>query len=376
MVIISILNLPAFAIAAETGDGIIEGRIINGTEGGSSVANQDIILKTYLNDDEVNTNTIKTDADGQFIFGELPTDSSYSYEITITFHETDYYSRRLSFDAGEITKSVEVTIYDSTTSDEAIKVATSHTVIYVEPDSLRVEEYFLFINDSDRTYIGSKEITTDGTKETLRLPMPAEATGPQLGNGIMECCIVSSDDGFVDTMPVLPGSKELAYTYSVSHNSGTYTFYRKVDYPTETYNFVIRGEDTRVASAQLTMEELLNIEGIPFQYLYGEELPAGNTLVTKLSNLPEEENQGAILPWLVITLVVLAGGFIFAYRLIRRRPQPVTPDTAHQITQKLLLELARLDDEHETGKIPEDIFQRLRAEKKTQLVELMRQSKE
>ncbi len=52
LVIIFVLNLSAPALAAEAGGGIIEGRIVNGTEGSSSVADQDVTLKTYQNDAE------------------------------------------------------------------------------------------------------------------------------------------------------------------------------------------------------------------------------------------------------------------------------------------------------------------------------------
>jgi hypothetical protein len=272
LVIVLSLILSAPALAAEPGNGIIEGQVVNGTEGGSSVADQEITLKTYLNGTEMDSITTRTDAEGRFVFDGLLTEPDYSYQVTVTFQQADYAGDQLSFADGETSKFTEVTVYDATTSDEAIQVATAHTIIYVEPDSLLVMEYFLFVNEADRTYIGSREIGGDGTRETLRFLVPVEATELQPGLGLMECCIYGSEGGFVDTMPVLPGGRELVYSYRVGYDSGEYTFLREVNYPTVSYDLLVQGEGVKVVSDQLTTGEPMDIEGIRFNHLSGQEI--------------------------------------------------------------------------------------------------------
>ena len=349
LLIIFILSLSSSALAAEPGSGIIDGMVVNETASGSSVADQDVTLKTYLNDVEEDSTTTKTDVEGYFVFGGLSTEPGYSYEVTITFQQAEYYSERLSFDEGETNKFTEVIVYDSTTSDEAIKAAMAHTVIYVEQGSLRVVEYFFFVNEGDRTYIGSKEMDTEGTRETLRFSLPEEATELQPAQGLMECCIYDSEDGFVDTMPVLPGGKEIAYSYRVDYNSGAYTFSQNVSYPIVNYNLLVHGEGIRIASDQLTTEEPLNIEGILFNYLSGTDIAAGNILTTRLSGLPETNNQNTV-KWVGLVLIVLIAGFGFGYLLRKRRLQPISPeDILEQKRQSLLVSLAKVEDEFEGG---------------------------
>ncbi len=374
LVIIFILSLSSSALAAEPGSGIIEGMVVNRTMGGSSVADQDITLKTYLNDTEVNSSTAKTDAEGRFVFDGLSTEPGYSYDVTITFQQAEYYSEWLSFDEGETTKSVEVTVYNSTTSDEAIKIEMAHTVIYVEQGSLWVEEFLLFVNESDQTYIGSKEVA-EGTRETLRFSLPSEATELQSGYGLMECCIYTSEDGFVDTMPVLPGSKEVAYSYKVDYSSGTYTFSQRVNYPIFDYAFLIQGEAVQVTSDQLAAEEPMNIEGILFNHFSSKELAPDSTLVVSISGLPQTSNQGTVI-WITLALVVLVVSSGFVYLRRKRKPQPVSPeDNLDQRRQGLLAEIAELDDDFEAGKITEEVYRRLRAARKAELVELMQGTK-
>ena len=46
LMILSLLSLSAPALAAEAGTGIIEGQLVNETEGGSSVADQEVTMTT------------------------------------------------------------------------------------------------------------------------------------------------------------------------------------------------------------------------------------------------------------------------------------------------------------------------------------------
>ncbi len=370
-----ILSLSPVALAAEPGSGAIQGQLVNATKDGSSVAAQDVTLTTYLNDAEMDSATTKTDAEGRFVFDGLSTGPGYGYQAKLDFQGVEYNSEWLIFDEGEIAKPVEITVYDSTTSDEAIKVAMSHMIVYIEPGVLLVKEFYLFVNEADRTYIGLREVDAD-TKETLRFSLPDEATELQPTSGLMECCIYTSDDGFIDTMPILPGPKEVTYSYKVNYDSGTHTFSRRINYPTDSFNFLVQGEGIEVAADQLTAEEPLNIDGVWFNHFSGGDFTPGDTLVAQLSGLPETASQGT-LTWVALMLAVLTGSFGFGYLLKRRRLQPVsTKDSPDQKIHKLLVELARLEDDFEDGKIEEEIYRKLRTAKKTQLVELMQEAKE
>ena len=119
----------------------------------------------------------------------------------------------------------------------------------------------------------------------------------------------------------------------------------------------------------------MTIEDTQFNHLTGEALAPGDILVVQLSGLPGTSNQGVAI-WVALTLIVLAGGFGFGYLLRRRRVQPVSPeDSLDQGRQRLLIELAQLDDDFDEGKIPEEAYRKLRNEMKAQLVELIQRVK-
>jgi hypothetical protein len=370
------LNLTVPAMAAEPASGTIEGQIINGTDGGSSVADQEVILKTYLNDAEDDSTTTRANTDGHFVFSGLPTEASYRYEVVITYQQAEYYSGWLIFDDGETTKSTEITVYDSTTSDEAISVEIAHTIVYVEEDSLLITEYFLFVNAADRSYIGAEELATGGTRETLHFYLPEDATELQLGAGLMDCCVYGTEDGFIDSMPVLPGGKEIVYAYRVFNSSRGYTFSRYVNYPIANYDFLVQGEGSKISSDRLIEKEPMDISGTLFSHLAGTAFTPGDTIEARISSPPDSGSWGTVL-WVALTLLVLVLTFGSVYLVKKRKLQPVsTVSSPEQHRQRLLVELARLDDAFASNQISEGEYSRLRAEKKTQLVTLIQKARE
>ncbi len=370
------LSLPATVLAAEAGNGKIEGQLVNGTAGGSSVANQEVTLTTYLNDAESGTKTAQSDADGRFVFDGLSTDSGYSYEVKLNYQEADYTGERLSFAAGESVKSTELKVYDSTSSDAAVKISAAHTLSYPGEGSIEVVEYLIFTNDSDRSYVGSGEITPTGTRRTLKLPLPEKTTELQYGGELMSCCVLQNGSNLSDTMAVLPGEKLIAYSYKVNYSGEGYTFSRKVDYPVASHNVLVQGEETQVNSNRLMSGGLLEMEGDKFNTFGANDLAPGETLDVQLSNLPRSTTQMTVI-WVALTLAVLAGGFGLSRRFKKGQLQPVpVKSNSEQERQKLLVALAKLDDDFESGKVQQEVYQRQRAEKKSQLVTLERRPKE
>jgi hypothetical protein len=141
LTLVVLFGLPAGALAADEASGTIEGKLVNQTAGStSSVADVQITLKTYLDGaDQQKDAFAKTDADGKFIFNGLQTGDKHSYEMTVTYLRADYTSETISFGADETNKYIEWTVYDSTTSDEAIKITNAHSIIYLTSDGIQVK---------------------------------------------------------------------------------------------------------------------------------------------------------------------------------------------------------------------------------------------
>ena len=385
-VLVLILSLSLPSVAAEEASGTIEGRLINGTAGGSSVADVVVQLKTLVNYQETGTLvTAKTRSDGQFTFSNLSTSPNNSYEVTLTYQEAEYFSDFIAFGQGETSRSANITVYDSTNSDAALKATTAHTIINVGKDYLEIMVIYDFINASDRAYVGSGEIMSTGRRKTLTFSLPVEATEIKYGDGLIEKYILPSHEGFIDTMAVLPEGREVAYAYKVPYNGGTYKFRQKLNYPVDWFNLLIQGEDIKITSDQLADQGPLDMgTGTPYLYFTGHNMTRGDTVSAILSR---PLNQKTIVILVAGALVIMIVGAGLAYRKFRgkSKAQPVkvehkpamsAAEGPDQREQKLLAELARLDDDFAAGLIKEEAYRTQRTAKKAQLIKLLRASME
>ncbi|OGO30779.1 MAG: hypothetical protein A2Z29_03755 [Chloroflexi bacterium RBG_16_56_11] len=364
------LSLIAGIPAAAADSGVISGTLVNGTAGGGSVADQEVTLKTFLNGAEMTSATARTDSEGRFTFEGLATGSEYGYQANITFQEADYTSDEVKFGAGETKQIADITVYDSTDSSEAIVVTSAHTVIYIEPGKLLVKELVRISNGADRTYIGSGEPAPNGQKPTLDFSLPESATELQAGDGLMGCCIYNNDQGFIDTMPVLPGEKQMVYSYEIPYKADSYGFTRTFNYPTSAYDLLVQGESTIIDSDRLAPQETIDVQETAFRRLSGADFVAGDLVTARLSALPR--TAGGPERWVVLTVGALMATAGAGYILKRKKRQPAVVVNGEQLKLRLIDEIVRLDDDFAGGRIAEEVYRRRRNSLKSRLAEALK----
>ncbi len=364
--------LPIPASAAPAGNSKVEGSITNATQQ-SPVADHALTLRIYLNGSETESKTGRTDTQGKFAFDGLSTQPEYTYDVLIIYQEAEYASSQVSLNTEGTTKVVDITVYDSTSDVALLKAGTAHTIVYAEQGGLLIKSYTLIDNSTNLTYIGSKQLAPD-KKETLKFAIPAGATDLQYGLDLMSCCVVPGPGSVSDTMPVLPGTRELAYSYRIPYKGDTYTLVQEFGYPTGRYDLLIEGDSIGINSDRLVQEAPVSIEGKQFSRVSTEGIAAGDKLQVELTGLPKNTQQSA-LRWIGIGLVVIAFAGAVFYFMKRKSFEPVPVKAGGALSQerqKLLAEIARLDDNFEAGKITEEAYRRQRAEKKERLLRLMR----
>lgn len=375
-VVLGVSLFTALPAVAADGNGVIEGRLINLTENGSSVSGQEVKLTTYQGESEISSTTAVTDSAGNFTFNGLATESDYSYEVLVTYQGADYQTGRLSFSADGDVLPVEIEVYDSTTSPDAIRIEQAHTIVYTDPEEIWVEEVMLFINESDRTYVGKEGVLGPGVRQTLQFSLPEDARELQPAGELMQCCVYGTEEGFSDSMPFFPGTKEIAYAYKIDYGPEVHSFAWRVNYPVKRYDLLVQGAENVINSGSLSPTQPMDISGALFSHAQGSEFAPGDTVAYEISGLPGADNQNIIL-WVV--LVVVALGFGTGFVLVRRNRQapPVRAGggSLEQQQQKLMLEIARLDDAYESGGISQKAYRSQRAEKKARLLSLMQRTK-
>ena len=373
--LLMVFMLPTVAAAAPPAVGDIEGQVINGTTGGSAVGGLDVGLFSLNSDNTTGHWTVKADASGRFVFGDMSTDPGNAYTVGVTFQGVDYFTDLVKFSDNETSKSVDLTVYDATEDDSAIRIVNAHTIVFLEDGALRIQEVYVFANMSDRTYVGSTNGTDGSHRQTLRFSLPDGFAELNLGGELAAAGITASDSGFVDTRPVQPGSTQAFYSYLVNLKSGSYTYQRGVDYPTLKYSMLVQGDKVSMQGAGLTGSGTTDMGGTLFTGVTGSDLAPGTSLSVRLSGLSSAGQRSPVVLWVMIGGVVVIVGLLMVYFMRRKRPSAVVVDGDVPGEDELLAAIADLDEDFENGRITADPYRAKRAQLKRDLAELIGRSK-
>jgi len=309
LVVLIILGLPGTTFAQESAEGEINGQVINGTEGGGSVAGIEVTLITYINDVISETRTTKTDKEGKFQFDNVATE--HEYLVSVRYVEVDYYYP-VVFDPGETTAYVEIGVCDTTTSDQAIRIGLAHTIINLEEENLQVTEVFWLVNDGDRTYTG-----TDGV---LVFTLTEGATVFEAPQELMLDYQFLDNNRVTYLVPFPPGERQLVYSYRLTKpSSNELAIPLEVHYPTDVLELMIAGEDIEVAVTQLApAEPVVTDTGERFIHFRGENLPRGTVVNLHLSNVSGSSVPYSVILYVIIG-VVIAGIAVYLMKRMRKR---------------------------------------------------------
>jgi 5-hydroxyisourate hydrolase-like protein (transthyretin family) len=368
-----VMPAAALAQAPAPAAGTIAGEVVNATAKGSSTANVSVTLFSLADNTSVARGTAVTDASGRFAFENVSANLG-AYAVAATFQNAHYFSDTQTYSQNGTGSRVVLRVYDSTTDDAAIKIVNSHTVMLVQDGSLLIQEVYVFANMSDRTYIGVSSGTA-GQRTTLRFPLPAGASGLEVGGDIGPTGIVPAQDGFADTTPVQPGQLQGYYTYTLPLTRGPYTYARSVNYPTISYKILVQGKNVGISGDRLVSSGATSsgtAGGTDFSGATATDLPRGFVLSARISGMPGTSGVPAVMLLVIAAVAVTVVGlglFVFV-----RRRKPAAELSPIRDEESLLAELADLDDGFENGRVPEADYQKKRDALKSELVELIDKS--
>jgi mono/diheme cytochrome c family protein len=387
--------LRTFSYQPITFDGVITGQVQNATIS-QPVGDVEVRLRRWGIDSELPSVTTKADADGYFRFENLDTGGHTFYNLEVLYNGITFPSEFATFDPGSTELSMPVNVYETTTSDEAVKVDRLHFIVMGnEPGSFSVLELYQFSNDSDRAYVGT--VNDAGQRETVRIALPAGAQNLFLQRGTLGVDFLETDDGLVSTSVIVPGqdSFEVAFVYLVPYSGTTLDLNRSVYYDTNTVNGLLLDVGAKLESDVLTFGGERSAQGQNYLQYTAQELKAGETLPIRLNDLDKVEfssttsatasgGSAAVMPstglrqtTLLLTmlglgaLVILFGVFYPRLRPRLRGEGIGLESDLKQERQRLLLTLARLDQAYEAGQLNETVYQRARAQRKAELTNVL-----
>ncbi len=340
--------------------GVIRGKVLNGTMDGAGVSDVEVTLHHHSGGQEQQRGSTKTEKDGTFSFSGLSPEKERTYYLRALYKGVEYYSPKVAFeDKKELV--LDLSVYETTDKDADISVKMHHVFVGLEAGTLRVQEIMVLENHGNRVYVGSRELEP-GKREVLRISLPKKAAAFEPLRGLMSCCIVQGEDGFIDTMDIKPGRKEIRFSYKVDYGSSRYTLSKMLYAKTESIDFLIPDKGIKAKSDLLEFRGSMGNPGQRFLHLRGKDLVKGSQIVLELRGLPWGKG---LFKMAVVGLVIVILGAGLSYPFMRKwlrkeesegpgiiGPEPATPVDRRQ---EIVREIAHLDDLFESGEIdPEE----------------------
>lgn len=360
--------------------GQIGGRVQHGSAG--EIVPPDTVVQLQFGSPEIGFSIAESliDADGNFVFEEIPLSADISYVIGVI-----YDGRVFSTLLAEGARQQTITIYDLTNDPAVISVAAVDLYlnpVKLEPHGagLRITQIIRYRNDSDRIFTSGRGFD-DGREASLLLQFPIGAkilSDDAAGRFVLIEDLERVPDSLIDTLPVAPGSKhEILVEYFLPYVDG-------LDFQ-QAFNNRVEGDITVMLPKTLSIKsaELFPTPeggGSDNVKVYGGRLNqdrdprlrfeiAGDPFATSSddSGVLTGESLLAALLALIAAAVALPAGLV----LWRRR----APDQSGSI-DNLAEQIAQLDDEHDRGQINHDLYHHRRRELKARLAELMSQQRD
>lgn len=337
-------------------------RVVNRTAGAPPLPVLEVMLQPSPEGQSKGSRTAKTNARGVALFSKLKAGADIQYSAEVTYKNVKYDSGSIRLTEKKKTTTVELPVYETTTSPDALTVPAQHTLLRPRRGFLEVREIYLFQNRTDRTYIGTREVRP-GLRSVLEFPLPKGFTKLQLNEGLMSCCVIKQNNRLVDTMELKPGRRVVRFQYLMPSSSHL-SFRPAVVADTDQYNLLVSPalKVTNVSGLRDAGEFKAGAEA--FHRYDARGLTPGNSASIEISGIPGD--RASLLRWFALVFGIGVAGLLVWWAVSHKRG-PETAIRAEQTRESLLEAIVRLDESFEAGKISRSDYEALRKSKKAEL---------
>ncbi|MBI2950680.1 carboxypeptidase regulatory-like domain-containing protein [bacterium] len=356
----------------------VSGRVVNRTQN-APVPGQEVTLVQHRGDAADQVRAV-TGADGVFQFEQVALEDSSSLSLTTSYLGVPYVTPDEAVRRGS---DLEVAVYDTTSSDAAVRADAYHLLVNAHGPTLEVLEILSLVNDGDRTIYGA-----DGL--SLRVALPSGFSGLE----VESVAVAQTASGFASRWPAPPGRARLRFRYRLPAGEA---FSRPAPYPASMVSVLIHPPGVGVESRSLANQGVVDFEGQKFLHLVGSNVAAGAPIDFRVTGGAGEEGHihaeeagldRDTLKWGLLGLAVVLGALGVFYRPRKKagvhrdkqdRQDERSSPAIHRRGERegleerraeVIRQIAELDDAHEAGRVDEASYQKRRSELKAEAVRL------
>ena len=290
--------------------GIITGHVRNITTQ-KPQEGQDVVLVSYMGDRKEERHFAKSDSLGAFSFSSLRWDRSY--EVMLFHQGVQYVSGKMVFLPGEDEITLDLPVYDITTSDENVSLQSLNLIVYPneEGGNMNVTSLYVFENSGDTVFTGEQR-GPDTT--TLVFSIPEEAVDVTFSDGVNPEAVERQGEKLYSKLPFLPGMKRIALGYSLPLSQIQGKFQIEFDYGVADLAVFVRKTELgiRVEQPRAAAEDIMIHDEAFLKYQLSDLKPGGVTVIVSNASFLKS-NLGKYLPVILFFIFAAAGVIYFFY---------------------------------------------------------------
>ena len=347
--------------------GLVRGQVLHGG-GGELPEALTIELFAFDQSGQIDEQSTNIAADGSFEFPELELGHELVYFVTTEHQDMTYSSTFGIFTPGETEIELPVTVYDTTTDASALVVSRLHLFFeFPTEETVQVVQLFIISNPTDKAVIPASL-----EDPSVRFNIPEGASNILFQEGSFADRFVVTEDGFGDTLAVLPGAGDyqLLFSYDLPYEKGM-ELAQPLNLDVDALvAFVTEGQAT-LKSESLEASSSEDLGGIIYQTYVGGGFQAGDEIkveVTKrgsgLSGI-DFDLTSLVIGALALTVALAAAYWMLAGKQWQRELKPA--EFGSSTAEGLMDAIIALDDRYAQGDLEEAAYEAERAALKDQL---------
>jgi hypothetical protein len=316
------IGATAFAEDAAVGDSnvVLVVEVTNGTARGDAVTGDPVSVRIYRNQQLADTLQGTVDASGQAVFENVPAGEQVVAVAMVKHNDMMFSSYAVALQPVPAGRIAPVTVYEVSENNSKLSVGVHHFIIKAQADYLVITEYMQLVNPSDMA-VTSNEKDSQGLPVVLKMLLPRGFKNLQFSDYFEAAAVVTTADGFYDTMAMPPGANHQAvFSYTIDIDSATMDIVKNISLPTSEFILFSQLGPQRIKGLGSPSSNMTLANGASAEYFDLSALNASDKINFKVTgfNVVKSQRQS----WIIMGVVFGVVAFLAVLRLRPKNKQP------------------------------------------------------
>lgn len=293
---------PCFAdeTSAPTSQAVLTVEVSNGTENGTTVENDLVIVRIYKDGQLLHTLDGKVDGDGKAVFDNIPTGNRVVAVVRARHQDMMFNGQPVALSPAEDEFVARVQVFDVSDDQSKLSIEIHHFIIRARPEFLEITEYMQLKNPSDMA-VRSKETDSQNRPIVLEIMLPKGFKNLRPSGYLQQDALVVTEEGFYDTMAVPPGEYQVTFSYTLDITANTMDIVKKISLPTSSFVLFAELGQAGLQGLDQAEHQILRTNEAEMEYYKRSNLAPAEEIAFQITGF--NVNTSGLGTWMILAVV-------------------------------------------------------------------------